>query len=436
MFLIHLLFLLLFPWLVFSWRRWPEAVAVFLALLPTYLWRGQIGSLPTTWLELALYCLVLVFIVKGFWRFRPFNRLNYFIWLVFAAGWLLLGVWGVIVSTDTRLALGIFKGWLLDPLLWGGLAWVALSVTDNRRVWWHRAISALLAGATVTAVSAIWQGLGIVGRLGGWYNSPNVLAMYLLPVGLLSWGWFTLDKQGKLWPIWFKFGWVSALFILLWAIILTGSYTALISLIISLAVWYILQRWPIKEWRVILIVVLCLTGIVLPWLVVNKGSWPWLSHNNSDYAVSSGEVRYVFWREAERVIVINPWSGIGLGQWQPLFSRVIQPTLRENHQPGFAIEFHYASLFPHNLWLTVWLFQGLMGVAVLLVWLVALALADGSEVIITVLSAWLVYGLTDTPLYKNDLALLFVVLTVAGFTFGTINHQSATGKLSEKIGYE
>ncbi|MFZ5391037.1 MAG: hypothetical protein ACOZAJ_02055, partial [Patescibacteria group bacterium] len=105
-------------------------------------------------------------------------------------------------------------------------------------------------------------------------------------------------------------------------------------------------------------------------------------------------------------------TGIGLGGWQSLFRNKLQPNLPENKLPGYSIEFYYASLFPHNLYLTVWLFQGFLGLIILLglFWKIT---KPGWLLPVIMLLPWLVYGVVDTPLYKNDYAFLFVFMILA-----------------------
>ncbi len=409
-------FLLLIPWLVFVWLNWSRAVALVVFFLPLYLVKINIYGYPLNGLEAVVAVIFITAWLKGYgsdlikFLKQPKTKL----WLRPIVLWLLSGLAGVAVAGNLKIAAGIFKGWLLWPLLWWWLsAYIVSSNKLDRDFFWRLAVKALVFNGLLMSVVAIFYWLSMGGRAGGLYNSPNVLAMYLLPIVVLSL-YQALSKddlsktsgQGKV-----IFLGSAGLMIL--AIFLTGSYAALLSLLSVIIFWLFFKKSSMAKFKVGLLAVLVVLGLFLPALVSVNKTWPWPSHSNQIYGLNSGQIRQIFWREALGVILNNPIMGIGLGSWQELFTKTIQPNLAENKLPGYSIEFYYASLFPHNLYLTVWLFQGLLGL-LSLIWLFFKVAKSNWLLPFLMLWPWLVYALVDTPLYKNDYGFLlsFILLGV------------------------
>ncbi|MFZ5391371.1 MAG: O-antigen ligase family protein [Patescibacteria group bacterium] len=410
-----LFFFLLLPLMVFAWFNWPKAVALVPLFLPAYLFKIQIYSYPINWLEAVVLIVFITAWLKGY-GLALFNFLwqpKVRSWLVIIVLWLLTGLVSLFIGENLKLAAGILKGWLVLPFIWLWLMGYVINSNESRSVYfWRLSVKALLLNGLITALAAVFYWLVDGSRAGGWYDSPNVLAMYLLPIFWLAvWQLFE-DKEfyqdSKLLEGLLK----GMAVLMLLVIILTGSYTALLSLVVTFVAWLIFKKYPTYKLKVFLVVLLCLFGLSLPLFVVINKNWPWLSHTNTTYNITSGQIRQIFWQEAYSVIIKQPLTGIGLGGWQSLFRNKLQPNLPENKLPGYSIEFYYASLFPHNLYLTVWLFQGFLGLIILLglFWKIT---KPGWLLPVIMLLPWLVYGVVDTPLYKNDYAFLFVFMILA-----------------------
>lgn len=118
----------------------------------------------------------------------------------------------------------------------------------------------------------------------------------------------------------------------------------------------------------------------------------------------------ILWRQAVEFIKASPILGLGLGQWQASFNTIAEERgWLSIKNPGLAIELHYSSLYPHNLWLTTWLSVGILGL-VALIWLVIKVFksAVGAAAIpAAVLAVQIIHGTLDTPMWKNDLAILW-----------------------------
>lgn len=413
------------------------ALLLLLALLPAYLWRTQVAGIPTTWLELAIYLTVIAHL------FRDQASLKYTltatkqpVWLIPIALMLTAAIGGVLIATDARVALGILKGWFIDPFLVALLIY-HYSRTGLPEIWWRQCWGALLIGAAATVIISLvgldfhpWQ------RLRGWYDSPNVFAMYLTPiwVGSLFWPWHT-----KLVPRLSQAGWLSALTVVGIGIIFTQSYTALIALGFSLLLaWYLKTSQTKRGVATWVLVGLSVIGLGLPFAVVARGEWTLPTRWNESGNLSSGEVRLILWQHATTYIREQPLLGLGLGQWQNNFlQRARTNHLLSSVKPELALELYYSSLFPHSLWLTTWLSLGLLGLGSL-IWLSVLLgrAADRASpklgaTLAGVTAVMLIQGTSDTTLFKNDLSILwwFVLALALATTLPTLSQNRIAGKL-------
>lgn len=411
------LFLLLIPLTILAWYRPETAVLILLAALPTYMIRGDILGIPTTWLEVGIYVTFLVWLIKGGWReVLNINWLNWLSWwwplvLWLAASWL-----GVLVAADVRLALGVWKGFIVDPLILSFMVAILALITKDKLKWWRQVLASLLIGASfITIIAGAQTWFMDLNRLQSGYESPNVLAMYLAPIlaGAFVWYWYERKNFSR----WLKIWWCLGLLLITAGIILTDSYTAWVAVGVTILVM-MLVTWKRKLWPIMGLVILIIS-LFLPWLVVSSGSGLWLGHRNSIYDITSGEVRLTLWRQAIEFIHDQPLLGLGLGQWQPAFILTAEDKgWLSIKNPGLAIELHYASLYPHNLWLTTWLATGLLGL-VALIWLVILVFVRPVSTLDFVPTAMIlvqvIHGTLDTPLWKNDLSVLWwlpIIMTI------------------------
>jgi O-antigen ligase len=121
--------------------------------------------------------------------------------------------------------------------------------------------------------------------------------------------------------------------------------------------------------------------------------------------------RIQIWDTAITMIRENPILGIGLADFQ----RVYSETIPEKYFPPYE----WLVPEPHNLYFAFWLHLGLAGI----IWLIYVLRYTILKLIEAIKSNqweayWLslsllsiyIYGILDTPFWKNDLALLFIVI--------------------------
>ena len=161
-----------------SWRNQRTGLWLIFLMLPTYLLQFELFSIPTTVLEMSIYILTLVFIVRNFSRL--WHLIGYAlrpIWIPLVL--LLTGlVVGILVTPDIRLALGILKGWFVDPIL---LYILAVNLIDWEKI--QHYVFALVLSILPMSVMATWQVVAntfitVDGRASAWFVSPNYLSMY------------------------------------------------------------------------------------------------------------------------------------------------------------------------------------------------------------------------------------------------------------------
>jgi len=179
-----------------TWNRFYWGLYIFFFLLPTYLIRFNLGPLPTTLLEVMLWIITIVWLVKFNKQIIP--KLKSLItdhWLLFIAItlFLLAATISTFTSTDTRSALGEWKAFYIEPiiLLFILVTSYKLQVTKN---FVNNIIFALILSGLITSVLAIyqhftgwlvpyafWQNQNTF-RVTAWYGFPNAVGLFLAPL--------------------------------------------------------------------------------------------------------------------------------------------------------------------------------------------------------------------------------------------------------------
>jgi O-antigen ligase len=344
---------------------------------------------------------------------------------------LLMFLFGAFVSALSGIAahperaqmiLGAFKGFVLEPVLFILAMTMIIAGDDDpekAKALFLRAylLSALIVAGVALLLALLVPGIAVTydGRLRGFFSSPNQLAMYLQPAILLALAprseSSVHQKRGRLFcSLLFS----SALFgTMLW----TKSAGAIVGLSVGgamcLAFWR-RKRTLLFAIRLGLLLALLL-GFLLPFLAV-RFSPLFLSEGERSSLAS----RVMIWRTATDLLRSQWLFGIGPGAFEAEYLAA---------QPKYPPYLEWAVPQPHNLFLAFWLETGILGLGAFL-WLIAqsiwrmtlIAADDGSAAIRSVsfaaqgaLVALLVHGFVDTPYWKNDLAVVFLLLVVTMF---------------------
>ncbi len=402
-----------------AWFRFRWALAVILLLLPSYQLRVVIAGVPTTFLEMLLLVLALVWGVQRYLHGgRSFALLP---WRWFMLILLLVGVVSALVSPDPRAGLGLLRAYAVEPIFFFVVLWDRLEHPRDVR---------LLVGAAALSVLsvAVVAGLQYAGvlpsllpwsaetprRVVGLFAYPNAVGLFLAPMlGLLS--ALLVFRESGYGPAMRGF----LLFTILAgfaALVFSVSRGALIGAAVAVAFVAFTSRF--RRWAM----VGCLLLVLLAWSL--PASRTAVQNVLSGEDVST-DVRTVLWQGTIRMLADRPLLGAGLGGFPVRYDE-------------YRLAKHTELLqYPHNIVLNVWTELGLAGLF-LFVWLSIDVLGRGTRLIrrqppsfsralaVGVLAAgtaMLVHGLVDVPYFKNDLAVQFWLL-MALLAFADRTHLS------------
>lgn len=366
-----------------------------LALLPAYLLRFSIAGIPTTALEIAIYLSVICYLLSvhlGWTKWQLPERK--WLWPIglFVVGALI----GVLISPEKRIALGQFKGFIFDPILFGLVVYLALR---SGMILSDHAIRSLVIGGIVVAFFGVMEYLIFGQRSLSVYifdstASPNFIALYLAPLVAVTISMLRNKNHGYLW----------ATLLLVPGILVSGSRGAWIGIGLSLA--FLLNKW--LRGKLSRAVPIGLGILVL--VTTGYFARPDLSATPDSGRIStSNNIRYEIWQTSAEILTQNPRSfvfGVGLGNYQHYFRELTKG--RVNYPEFIAPK----ALTPHNVFLAMWVNGGLV-MLIAFVWLLVLAFRQKDALPAqAALVALIGHGLVDTPYFKNDLAVLFWILVV------------------------
>ena len=399
-----IIYLLIFA--LVSWRKVEHGICLVVFTLPCYLLRLKILGIPTTVLELEIYVLLAIWLIKKFqvssFKFQVKNIKSLFIVycpLSIAIALILSGaILSTIFSSDLRTSAGILKGWFFDPLIFSFIVLNALKIKEQIKnlLFWFAA-----SGTVVAIMGLFYYFMGRLtfdGRLGAFYLSPNHLAMYLAPCFLAIF-YLMVAASGKA----AKYLWIFGLFSTALALYLTYSYSTWLGVLAGLIFFnFIFLRAKMKIWGGVGLIILI---IFLFCLQLNS---PKLQ-NLIESPRSSFQSRIMVWQSAILMIKNNPIFGIGPGMFQEYYL---------NYQKYFSPYLEWAVPQPHNLFLAFLLQTGLIGFTGL-IWLLVRFFrsgftriatrinADTALILMSVMVYTLIHGLLDTTYWKNDLSVIF-----------------------------
>ena len=371
-------------------------------LLPFYLIRLQIGGIPTTFLELGIYLVFLIYLwrcyqKKAVWRWNGYYTLA----MVFL-GLVLMNV--LFVSDDKINSLGLWKGWFFDPMIL--MLVVANSLKNMRQLELLRQGFVFLLGL-LGGVAFIQLIFGVTytpdGRVSAFFSSANYLAMLLWPALLIV--LVTTWKNRKI--IWWE--------VIFWllgclALLFSASYVGIGSFLLGVLMYsWMKTGHNIKNVLVVILFIIILAS----GFVASQWGTERLNNMIDLGRRSSITVRLQVWQVDWAIILDRMWLGIGLGNYERQYLEYA-PIL-------FHPPLEWRMLHGHNLFLHTWVELGLLGLILLLLiivswWRKLMQLLKKKDyywwvvAIMIVLAGWIVGGMLDTPYYKNDLSILFWLL--------------------------
>lgn len=386
-----------------SWYRIAWGAYLLAAVMPAYVGRFSIFGLPSTLLEAVFIGVIIGSALAFIMRRESFPALSKN-WILAAIAWIMIGFFGIFVAQNHIQALGLFRAYILEPILLIPVWLVVLRQEKTTMVLWRVFALQLI----IIGVVAACQRLGLLPSLAPWIHEhpprvtsifayPNAVALYVAPLTAASLGFLirlysNLRRERWLWITATFFGILSMTFALS-----RGALVAFGVCMVIVGVWY---SKKIVWWSACAL------------LIVGLGVLPTTRHAVQRVVIGkdvSTDVRQVLWQGTWRMLQARPLTGAGLGAFPQVYNKYRLPQHVELLQ------------YPHNLALNVWSELGLPGLIASIggiLWLtvaIIRSLRAKSAWAVPALLAWvaiLVQGLVDVPYFKNDLAILTVFLFV------------------------
>jgi len=403
------------------YSRWSLAVTV--AAMPLYVFRFKAVLVPTTPLEI-LVLLTIALYVAGRWQSHSWRPLR--TWLEIPTALLLIaGLIAIVVSPDHVGAIGFYRAYFIEPIVLFYVAVDLLRKPDDFR-------TVLLGFAIGTTAFAIMN-------LGAWvialanhkdidlgnapealYTSPNSVAIFLEPAVAIAAGFalYSEDRRDRIASL-------ICLPFLLASMIATLSRAGLLTLaVLGLVAVITMRRRRLK-------LALLGTGVVAGIAVLQV---PFVSKRlyrqfDPSYPYNTFEGRLQIWSDTLHMLRDHPIFGAGLRAYAIVM------------KPYVTTPKHIAELYPHNIFLAMWVELGLLGLAAFVVLLGTLlwrgwsAFATAAGLARPLLwgtsasfVAIAVHGMFDTPYFNNDLSVEFWILAALEVAAIMFLVKPATGK--------
>lgn len=383
----------------------------FFLLLPAYRIRFQVGHLPTTALEVLFWIIIAVWLILD----RRYARLSLIMrehrsLLIAIILFLTSATISIFTSLNTRAALGEWKAFYVEPVM---LFFILItSIKTKKQI--NTILLSLITLSLITSMLAIyqhftgffvphafWANRGTY-RVTAWYGFPNAVGLFLAPlVPLMLYAISDMRYDKKLSPIAYRLFFIFSIPTVILAIIFAKSTGGIIGAAAGIGVLLLFH----KKTRVPALVAACLALIavlVLP--PANPVRQELLAQNRS------GHIRLAMWKESVQLLKDRPLLGAGLAS----YATRVEPYHTTVNGEGIEI-FHH----PHNIFLTMWVnlgLLGLLGFIWILVWFYRTAISyklsaiSSSSYLLASMTTILVTGLADSPYIKNDLAFVFWLL--------------------------
>ncbi len=401
------LYCLLFVFL--SWHRLNWALAFLVLGLATYLTRFTIGFVPFTLLEAMIWIIFIVWLIRNYKK-PIITAYRWPILILF-----LISVIAIEISPNTIGALGIWKAYFLEPIMF---FLVFINVIKNKKDL-QLIIYALGVSALAVSIFAIYQkftGWAIPNefwaaketrRVTSFFGYPNAIGLYLGPIIILYAGQLLLNYK-KILPVIFN---SLVIIVSLLSIVFAVSKGALVGVFAGLLFLGILFS---KKTRLVTIV----AAITLAVIIFFTPNLYQRIIKEVSFQSMSGQVRTQMWGETWQMLQDHFVFGAGLAGYQQTF---------DPYHPERYIEVY---LYPHNIILNFWSELGLAG----LFWFIYIFIKffkDGWQIfkrveprqergetppfvkgvgaltLMAIMVTIIIHGLVDVPYFKNDLAVMF-----------------------------
>lgn len=384
-------------------------------LLPAYLIRFHIGPLPSTVLEVLV---LIVVVIGAYHQTSPNLSLSKERNLIYAlikqnkllatgiAVFLIAATISIFTSVNIRAAAGEWRAFYVEPILIFFVlnAYLKNLPAEKRKdTIQNYILLPLVISALVTSILCIYQ--HFTGwlvpyafwanretyRVTGWYGFPNAVGLFLAPIIPLA-TYLVHEQWGKN----KKIAGLSIITIIssVLAILFAKGSGPLIGVAAGIGVLLLCY----KKTRIPALAIGIIGLIAILFLPPTNPIKQEIFATNY-----SGELHRDIWRETFALLKDRPVTGAGIASYD---ERIVP--YRGDH---WIEVFHH----PHNIFLTIWVNTGLLGLIgfiIILAWFFITAIKNNSQTkfVLASMSTILVMGLVDSPYIKNDLAILFWLL--------------------------
>ena len=435
--------------------RFLVYLAIF--LIPFYFFRFSIGPLRTNVFEVAVFAAFLYTLYE----------IRYTKKVVWGSIWpylfLLISFVSIFFVSDRIMALGIFKGWFLVPII---LYFLILNLfmmsssgrqrprikygassgpgiqdipqrnfmdsrfhgNDKNTEEYFKLIVPIFVSFTIVGIWSLLQSLGLITvlfyqkgdvsffqylssnnfRIFGPFESPNFLAMFLAPVFFLSLPILGYAKKIS------KTVFFLALIpfaIAVYDLLMTGSRAGIVAFTIPFVI-LVLNKTQIvsasgrqrprlrgNDNKKWLTAIALLIVILMFCLILIRVSTDRSESNSS---------RLQIYHYSLEIGQASPVSGIGLGSFYQRITEISRDDI------DFQVKVLPYALHPHNIYLAMWLNLGFLGLILFLIIvgtlfhrLLSLSNNFIAACLMAAMVAILIHGLFDTTYFKNDLSAFF-----------------------------
>jgi O-antigen ligase len=404
------------------------SILITLVCIPFYIIRSFVVVpginfyVPFTLLEVLILFTTLITSMTFFKGGYSFDSLKTkFDWLILL--FLIAGLVAVYTSYDFIGGLGIFKAYFIEPVLF----FYCLTFVGRLKGYSFIIWGLLGSGIWLSALAFLQKFFGIFifapieydqGRITGVFNSGNSLALFLGPVAVLAFSRFFTIGYKK----YSKYLYLLLFVVFLLVIIYSRSRGGLISLVGALSVFSyalltIKSDFFRKIWYLVPAVVLICLSTFFVYFYQNYDFF----HIDYSRPYTDGDtlqIRYFIWSGTVNLLKDHFIFGAGLNGFKTLYSNQYRPV---QYQEQFQ--------YPHNILLTFWTEVGLLGLFSFLLLVVSMYgtlirnLVKSKQPIfgaalLSILSYWMLHGMVDVPYFKNDLSLVFWVVTALVVLWG------------------
>ncbi len=396
------------------------AICWFILFLPAYLLRFQIGPLPTTLLEINFLILFFTWSIK----YARVDLPKIFLWIknnkkisIAIFLFLLAATISIFVGNNTYKdpaaallrGLGIWRAYFIEPAI---LFFILLGRAQEQKtpdfknfVSKKFLIQSLILSTVSVSLLAIIQKFipnlinpelwddNFYGRVTSFFTSPNAIGLFVAPIiPLMATMFFRSNKKRE------KAFLITTILLGLVAIILSFSEGAWVALAAGAMVFALMMGW--KKF----VTALAIGGIIF-FVAIPKLQQAMLFQDKA------GQNRLALWSYTIHFVTDSPQNFIFGAGLRKFFHSVQQP----NYDPTKLERLNY----PHNFFLNFWSETGFIGmisfVGILFFAITKILKERKTDILLaagllSVVAVIAVHGIVDVPYFKNDLAMIFLLL--------------------------